>query len=222
MKEKVFLFVGATGLIGSHVLEKLNKKNRKIFLLSRLIGETNYSNNIKNIHFNFDIPYTDIDLPYCDHLFICIGRRLKVWELLYIRNKDRKDHYKIEHDYVLKIAKKAKELGTSNLSIISAVGAKQNSFNFYLKTKGQIEESLKNLGFENISILRPGHIIVNKSRSKSGNVVWLIDFIFNLLNPFLLGFLKKYRGISLDKISEFMASHEPKGTKIFYYDDFIK
>ena len=139
-----------------------------------------------------------------------------------MRKKDRKNHFKIEHDYVFNIAKKAKDRGVNNLSIISAVGANSNSSNFYLSTKGFIEESLKNLGYKNISILRPGHIIVNKGRGEIGFIVWIIDIFFKLVNPFLRGFLRKYRGISLEKFSEFMANEEMAGINIFYYDDFIK
>ena len=46
-----------------------------------------------------------------DHIYICLGRRIKIWELLYVRKKDREEHYKIEHDYILNVLKKGKKLG---------------------------------------------------------------------------------------------------------------
>jgi nucleoside-diphosphate-sugar epimerase len=221
MNEKKIIFLGGTGLIGSQVLKILSKNTNNINAFSRR-SNTNYPENVQDILFNFNTPFSEMDIPNCDHLFICIGRSLKLRELLYMRKKDRKNHFKIEHDYVFNIAKKAKDRGVNNLSIISAVGANSNSSNFYLSTKGFIEESLKNLGYKNISILRPGHIIVNKGRGEIGFIVWIIDIFFKLVNPFLRGFLRKYRGISLEKFSEFMANEEMAGTKIFYYDDFIK
>ena len=139
-----------------------------------------------------------------------------------MRKKDRKNHFKIEHDYVFNIAKKAKDRGVNNLSIISAVGANSNSSNFYLSTKGLIEEDLRNLRYKNINILRPGHIITNKEINEIGFLVWVIDILFKLVNPFLKSSLRKYRGIPLERVSEFMANEEMAGTKIFYYDDFIK
>ena len=221
MSEKKILFLGGTGLIGSHVLKILSKNINNINALSRR-SNNNYPENVKDTFFNFDTPLNELDLPNCDHLFICIGRSLKLSELLYIRKKDRKNHFKIEHDYVFNLAKKAKEMGTNNLSIISAVGANSNSSNFYLSTKGLIEEDLKNLRYKNINILRPGHIITNKEINEIGFLVWVIDILFKLVNPFLKSSLRKYRGIPLERVSEFMANEEMAGTKIFYYDDFIK
>ena len=221
MKKETVIFVGGTGLIGSHVLKNLVTNNNKIYNLSRRIIK-NYSENTENILFNFDDTSSDMNLPDCDHVFISIGRGLRLWELIYIRKQDRKDHFRIEHDYVFNIAKKAKELGANNLSIVSAVGANSDSSNFYLATKGQIEESLKNLGYENINILRPGHIITNKRRGDISLAVWLIDLFFKLTNPFLINSLRKYRGITLKKVSKFMANEKMAGIKIFHYDDFIK
>jgi|TARA_B110000240_G_scaffold45811_1_gene51642 hypothetical protein len=221
MSEKKILFLGGTGLIGSHVLKILSKNINNINALSRR-SNNNYPENVKDTFFNFDTPLNELDLPNCDHLFICIGRSLKLSELLYIRKKDRKNHFKIEHDYIFNIAKKAKEMGANNLSIISAVGANSNSSNFYLSTKGLIEEDLKNLRYKNINILRPGHIITNKEINEIGFLVWVIDILFKLVNPFLKSSLRKYRGIPLERVSEFMANEEMAGTKIFYYDDFIK
>jgi hypothetical protein len=221
MSEKKILFLGGTGLIGSHVLKILSKNINNINALSRR-SNNNYPENVKDTFFNFDTPLNELDLPNCDHLFICIGRSLKLSELLYIRKKDRKNHFKIEHDYIFNIAKKAKEMGANNLSIISAVGANSNSSNFYLSTKGLIEQDLRNLRYKNINILRPGHIITNKEINEIGFLVWVIDILFKLVNPFLKSSLRKYRGIPLERVSEFMANEEMAGTKIFYYDDFIK
>ena len=192
MSEKKILFLGGTGLIGSHVLKILSKNINNINALSRR-SNNNYPENVKDTFFNFDTPLNELDLPNCDHLFICIGRSLKLSELLYIRKKDRKNHFKIEHDYIFNIAKKAKEMGANNLSIISAVGANSNSSNFYLSTKGLIEEDLKNLRYKNINILRPGHIITNKEINEIGFLVWVIDILFKLVNPFLKSSLRKFK-----------------------------
>ena len=138
MNKETLIFVGSTGLIGREVLESLSKKDKKIYLLLRRLNNTK-NENINNILFNFDSPSSEMNLPACDHLFICIGRRLKLWELIYIRKKDRKDHFKIEHDYIYNIAKRAKELGAKNISLISAVGA--NSYSCLLYTSPSPRDS---------------------------------------------------------------------------------
>jgi hypothetical protein len=171
--------------------------------------------------FNFDTLEANIELNSWDHIYICLGRRLKVWELLYIQKKDRENHFKIEHDYIIKILEKAKKLGARDVSIISAIGANSKSSNFYLKTKGLLEESIRLLGYDNVSILRPGHILTNNNTSSRDFLIWIIDIFSKLANFFLIGPMRKYRAIEIDKLSKFMVEKNYKGLNIYYYDDFI-
>ena len=53
MSEKKILFLGGTGLIGSHVLKILSKNINNINALSRR-SNNNYPENVKDTFFNFD------------------------------------------------------------------------------------------------------------------------------------------------------------------------
>ena len=177
--------------------------------------------NVKEVIFNFDTLEADIELNNWDHVYICLGRRLKLWELIYIRKKDRENHFKIEHDYIIKILEKAKKLGARDVSIISAIGANSKSSNFYLNTKGRVEESIKLLGYDNVSILRPGHILANNNSNSKDFLIQIVDIFSKISNFFLIGPMRKYRAIEIDKISNFMVEKNNKGLNIYYYDDFI-
>ena len=219
MDNKNIIFFGGSGLIGNSVLNLLDKKESKIYAFSRQNLDNKFKN-VKDVIFNFDTLEANIELNNWDHIYICLGRRLKVWELLYIQKKDRKNHFKIEHDYIIKILEKAKKLGARDISIISAIGANSKSSNFYLKTKGLLEESIKLLGYDNVSILRPGHILANNNSSKDF-LIWIFDIFSKLANFFLIGPMRKYRAIEIDKLSNFMVEKNNKGLNIYYYDDFI-
>lgn len=219
MDNKNIIFFGGSGLIGNSVLNLLDKKESKIYAFSRQNLDNKFKN-VKDVIFNFDTLEANIELNNWDHIYICLGRRLKVWELLYIQKKDRKNHFKIEHDYIIKILEKAKKLGARDVSIISAIGANSKSSNFYLKTKGLLEESIKLLGYDNVSILRPGHILTNNNSSKDF-LIWIFDIFSKLANFFLIGPMRKYRSIEIDKLSNFMVEKNNKGLNIYYYDDFI-
>ena len=219
MDNKNIIFFGGSGLIGNSVLNLLDKKESKIYAFSRQNLDNKFKN-VKDVIFNFDTLEANIELNNWDHIYICLGRRLKVWELLYIQKKDRKNHFKIEHDYIIKILEKAKKLGARDVSIISAIGANSKSSNFYLKTKGLLEESIKLLGYDNVSILRPGHILANNNSSKDF-LIWIFDIFSKLANFFLIGPMRKYRAIEIDKLSNFMVEKNNKGLNIYYYDDFI-
>jgi len=220
MDNKNIIFFGGSGLIGNSVLNILDKKESKIYAFSRQNLDNKFKN-VKDVIFNFDTLEASIELNKWDHIYICLGRRLKVWELLYIKKKDRENHFKIEHDYIIQILKKAKKLGARDVSIISAIGANKKSSNFYLKTKGLLEESIKLLGYDNVSILRPGHILTNNNSSSKDFLIWIIDIFSRLSNFFLIGPIRKYRAIEIDKLSNFMVEKNNKGLNIYYYDDFI-
>ena len=220
MDNKNIIVFGGSGLIGNSVLNLLDKKKSKIYAFSRRSLDNKFEN-VKDVIFNFDTLEANIELNNWDHIYICLGRRLKVWELLYIKKKDRENHFKIEHDYIIKILEKAKKLGAKDISIISAIGANKKSSNFYLKTKGLLEESIKLLAYDNVSILRPGHILANKNSISKDFLVWTIDIFSKILNFFLIGPMRKYRAIEIDKLSKFMVEKNNKGLNIYYYDDFI-
>jgi len=192
----------------------------KIYAFSRQ-NLSNKFENVKDVIFNFDTLEADIELTNWDHVYICLGRRLKVWELIYIRKKDRENHFKIEHDYIIKILEKAKKLGARDVSIISAIGANSKSSNFYLNTKGRVEESIKLLGYDNVSILRPGHILTNNNSNSKDFLIQIVDIFSKISNLFLVGPMRKYRAIEIDKLSNFMVEKNNKGLNIYYYDDFI-
>ena len=220
MDNKNIIVFGGSGLVGNSVLNLLDKKKSKIYAFSRRSLDNKFEN-VKDVIFNFDTLEANIELNNWDHIYICLGRRLKVWELLYIKKKDRENHFKIEHDYIIKILEKAKKLGAKDISIISAIGANKKSSNFYLKTKGLLEESIKLLAYDNVSILRPGHILANKNSISKDFLVWTIDIFSKILNFFLIGPMRKYRAIEIDKLSNFMVEKNNKGLNIYYYDDFI-
>ena len=220
MDNKNIIFFGGSGLIGNSVLNLLDKKKSKIYAFSRQNLDNKFEN-VKDVIFNFDTLEANIELNNWDHIYICLGRRLKVWELLYIKKKDRENHFKIEHDYIIQILKKAKKLGARDISIISAIGANTKSSNFYFKTKGLLEESIKLLGYDNVSILRPGHILTNNNSSPKDFLIWIVDIFSKLSNFFLIGPMRKYRAIEIDKLSNFMVEKNNKGLNIYYYDDFI-
>ncbi len=64
--------------------------------------------------------------------------------------------FALDHDAVVSFARAARAAGARQFQIVSSVGAHAASRNFYLGTKGKVESSIANVGFERIDILRPG------------------------------------------------------------------
>ncbi|KUJ23089.1 uncharacterized protein LY89DRAFT_663561 [Mollisia scopiformis] len=73
---------------------------------------------------------------------------------------------KIDYDLNLAIAQAAKAAGVKVYVLISTGGANAKSFIPYPKMKGELEESVKELGFEHTIILRPGLLVGNRNDSR--------------------------------------------------------
>ena len=85
-------------------------------------------------------------------------------QLKLLRSKE--NFRKVDIDYCLSIARKAKESGAETLSLISSIGANSSSKNFYLKTKGELEESIQSLGFSTVNIFRPSFLVGERSEKR--------------------------------------------------------
>ncbi len=125
----------------------------------------------------------------------------------------------MDFTYQLEIAKKTKEVGAKSISLISAVGADSNSWNYYLKTKGMLEKEIIKLEFDNTNIFRPGHLMGNKKRLD----IILADMVSLAIDPFLNGSLKKFRSVSVKKLSKSVVQKSidsKNGINVFDYKDF--
>ena len=225
MIKKTSLIAGSTGFLGSKILNHLYKEDQKIYCLSRRKSEIN-SINIENIIINFDA-LDNLNLPKIDHVYLCLGYELRAWELIFMPDRKKSSFYQVDYEYTLSIAKKAEEVGATSISLVSAVGANQNSKSFYLKTKGDLEEEIKKLRFKTINIFQPGHLAgrINWQRKKSEPRLDVFAFEIGSLffDPFLVSGLQKFRSINADKLANFIVKstiNESLGINQFQYSDF--
>lgn len=76
------------------------------------------------------------------------------------------NQYKIEHDLNIEMARAAHDAGTKVYVLISSNGASTTSSIPYTRMKGEIEEHVKEIGFERTVILRPGLIAGQRDESR--------------------------------------------------------
>ncbi|WP_260922543.1 NAD(P)H-binding protein [Novosphingobium sp. 9] len=62
----------------------------------------------------------------------------------------------VDHDLVLDLARAAREAGADHFILVSSTGADAASGNFYLRTKGEVEQAVQALGFARVDVMRPG------------------------------------------------------------------
>ena len=124
----------------------------------------------------------------------------------------------VDFTYQLEIAKKAKEAGAKNISMISAVGAETHSWNYYLKIKGMVEKEIINIGFDSTNIFQPGHLRGNKYRFD----IVLADLASIVIDPFLIGSLKKFRSISAEAVAKQVVNNSLNSESGVNYFDFTE
>ena len=209
------LVVGSKGLIGSSIVTQLLERKESVIALVRT-DETS-TNSLLDFHkVNFD----DLKFPndfFSDvkDLFICLGTTIK-------KAGSEDAFQKVDVTYCKQIAKEALQGGVTNLSIVTSVGSDSNSKNFYLKSKGLIEKQILELGFESISIYRPGLLIGPRDEFRLGEFIGQKISPY-LIDPLLIGSLRKYRSIDGDKLAKAMINLSGEvGVNYYYFDDFIK
>ena len=212
------LLAGSTGFLGNKILNELSLYQRKTLSLSRRKID-NLPKNAEQQIIDFK-KITELELPEVDHVFLSLGFPLLYHNVMGVMNKNLKQNlFLVDFTYQIEIAKKAKDAGAKKISIISAVGANSQSWNYYLKTKGKVENEIINIGFDSINIFQPGHLRGNNHRFD----ILLADIVSIFLDPFLFGPLKKFRSISAKAVAKQVVNNSLKikpGINYFDFKDF--
>ena len=208
------IIAGSTGLIGGNVIEVLSTKKQSVIALTRR-SIPNLPPTITEMIIDFDAFEKNGSLPSCKNVFICLGTTIKT-------AGSKENFKKVDINYCLSIAKKAKEAGAETLSLVSSVGANSSSKNFYLKTKGELEEALQELGFLTVNIFRPSFLVGERSEKRLAEKIAIK--LAKILDLFLIGSASKYRSVKAESLAKTMVLrvNSKPGVNYFYFNDFIK
>ncbi|MDF1698035.1 MAG: hypothetical protein P1U56_19465 [Saprospiraceae bacterium] len=217
--EVSIVMLGATGAVGGCALQTLLKfKNiSRISLLGRRpvdgISAPNVTQHIVNI---FD-PTTYHGKVDNHRIAICtlgVGQPSKVSDEEFI---------KIDKDAVLDFAKACKKGGVQHFELLSSVGISTKSSTLYLRIKAELVEELKALDFERLSIFQPSMILTPTNRYGFSQALVLATW--PLINPLLLGGLKKFRGVKVEQLGAAMAKNvfiKGTGYEALTWADFVR
>ena len=214
---KKAIVVGASGLIGSELLTLLlaDKEYDRVVALVRKPLQLIHAK-LDQIAIDFDKLNDYAHLINGDVLFCALGStRTKTPDLAVYR--------RIDHDYPLEIAKIAVDQGITQYHLISSIGANKDSSNFYTKMKGETEEDIKASGLEGLVIYRPS--LLTGDRKEKRFAEGLMQSLSKLINPLLVGSVKKYRSIEAKTVAAAMlklSKTEVKGIYVYESDDIVK
>lgn len=188
---KTALVYGASGLVGQSLVHQLLEHTgySKITVLVRRKLELAHQK-LAQVIIDFDKPA--IEPVYADEVYCCMGTTIK-------KAGSKAAFYKVDHDYVLNIARLAKSNGVQKFAFVSSMGADANSRIFYSKTKGEVEADLVKTGFESLFIFRPSLLLGARTEKRIGEQVaaWLMVNL-NFLVP------ARYKAIEASQVAKAM------------------
>ncbi|MCR9137311.1 MAG: NAD(P)H-binding protein [Alphaproteobacteria bacterium] len=216
-ERKSILMIGATGAVGGQVVQVLVQMPsvERITLLGRNPLTHPDSEKIEQHIVDVLNPVTYKQFATGHSTAICtlgVGQPSKV---------TKEDFLKVDRDAVLDFAAVCKKAGIGHFQLLSSVGADPASAAYYLRGKGELEQGLKDLKFDRLSLFHPSMILTPKNRY--GPLQGLTLVVWPWLKPLLSGPLRKFRGISVDRLGRAMALNTDRtqtGVEVLEWDDF--
>ncbi len=212
METKTAIVLGATGLVGRHLVAQLVDAphiSKVIIITRRPIALS--SDKLVVYQLNFDTINEYGNRFAGDILFSCLGTtRNKAGSIAAQRKVDLALQYQC--------AQIAFNQGVSELFLVSSSGANSESQNAYLQMKGELEEKIGDLGFNTLNIFQPSLLLGERKEFRAG------ERIASAMLPLLckIPALSKYRPIHAAEVARKMVQvsrMDSDGVNIYRLDD---
>ncbi len=188
--------IGATGLIGSEVVRLgMTKNNIELTVVARRVNDS--VTDVTWVATDFDSLLDQANAFNCETLVITLGTTIK--------KAGSKDAFKkIDYEYALTAASLAKQQQAKRLIVVTAVGSNKNSSIFYNRVKGELEQALTDLGFDELQIIQPSLLLGERQEARAGED--LGQLLAPILSKVLIGPLSKYKPIKGSQVAGYIVS----------------
>ncbi|MBN8192250.1 NAD-dependent epimerase/dehydratase family protein [Bacillus sp. NTK074B] len=183
---RIALVAGATGLVGSNLVEILLKSPEYTKVISFVRRDSGVKHEkLDERIISFDgmklLPHEEIDDVFC-----CLGTTIK-------KAKTKHAFKKVDYEYPIQLGKLGRSHGAKQYLVISSIGANPGSRFFYSQVKGNLENELKELHFPSLHIFRPSLLMGERKEFRFGEKAG--EIFSRAVRPVMVGRLKRYRSI---------------------------
>ena len=173
------MLVGATGLVGQQALRQLLVRTdvaevralvRRDMTPAQLLGDQAASvpgaGKLRICKADFNrleahVHWFDVDWVFCA-LGTTIGQA-----------GSQAAFRQVDFDYALQVAQLAKAEGARRFLLVSALGANSRSRVFYSRVKGELEDAVRAIGFEHVSVAQPSFLAGDRVEVRLGERIAL-------------------------------------------------
>ena len=186
------LIAGATGLIGSHLVQQLapDRVDEVLLLVRRPIAPLHAH------HHQWVSDFMPLALPpvrgSADAVICALGSTIK-------QAGSREAFAEVDFGRVLDLARAAKQAGYRRFVVVSSLGADADAGNFYLATKGRMEAALVALQFDSLTIVQPSLLLGKRSTFRLGERI--AQVLFSGLSFVFIGPLRTYRPVHAEDVA---------------------
>lgn len=191
------LIVGATGLIGGYCLQALLEAptyDEVIALVRKPLPITHPK--LRAVSVSFDNLEQELIGIEANDVFCCLGTTIK-------KAGSQEAFRMVDFTLVLTVAECMRKQRAEQFVVISSMGADKNSKVFYNRVKGDMEFAVEGVGYPCLRIVRPSLLLGARKEFRLGEKIGAL--LAPMLEPFLLGSLKKYRPVQAQSVAQFMV-----------------
>lgn len=208
MPKRSVILLGATGLVGSHLLQGLLADDScgKVVTLTRSPVKGGYhSDKLETLIVDFEQPAQWRGRLIADQVICALGTTIK-------KAGSRQAFRRVDFDYPITVAQAARNLGCRHFMLVSAMGSDPNSRVFYNRVKGELEAAMLTLEFNSVSIFRPSLLMGQRQEFRLGEALGqIVGRRFTWVIP------KAYRPIHAQTVADAIlriAAQDPVGNRI--------
>jgi len=212
METKIAAVLGASGLIGGEIVKELltNQNYSEVRIITRRPLHQVHDK-IKEIVIDFEnLDELRHALEGVQHLFCAVGTTNKKV------NGDKQLYRKVDYNIPVDAAQIGFDMGIEYFAVVSSIGADENSSNFYLKLKGEMEKEVSQFAIPQIGIFRPSMLLGKREEFRLAEKI--SSYIFPIIAFFVPSKYKPIQGKSVAK-AMVMNANKGKEVQILYYND---
>lgn len=197
----IAVVAGSTGLVGTSLMEQLLKD--AMFSSVITVGRRPSGTGASHVQWDFsaESPLPELDIIRPDGgviqtaFFCCLGTTIR-------KAGSQEEFRKVDQGYALRFADLALKSGAKHFGIVTAYGASSKSRVFYNRVKGQTEDALKEMPWNQLYIYHPSLLLGPRAEKRPAEQMMVS--IGKQIRPFVPAKIGKWIGTESQALARLM------------------